>query len=249
MTFKGEKAILEALAQDDPLSCIQLFEKFNVSDVRKSWTLGHAISKKRIEATTFLLEYFQRQPTWNFQSDLYKWSKTAPPETLTLIQMHFKKYFSQPVLDRKVLEARFLNCFRYSTDMVKLNLKGIAILLTQLNLFKDKAEIVKWISDFELTKEMQNTPKILMLEMSFQERCCQLLETIAFGYVRHRATEICIALEELSLPALMTLLIVEEACYPKYAHPKMFSVWNLITTVKHFHQPMLLAKKSENVNK
>lgn len=51
--------------------------------------------------------------------------------------------------------------------------------------------------------------------------------------VRPRATEICVALQTLELPALLTLMIIEQAC--ELAHlASMHQIWSLVTTVKHF---------------
>jgi hypothetical protein len=50
--------------------------------------------------------------------------------------------------------------------------------------------------------------------------------------IRPRATEICIGLQHLRLPALVTLKILD-AAFPNSI--RMAAKWNLITTVKHFH--------------
>lgn len=49
--------------------------------------------------------------------------------------------------------------------------------------------------------------------------------------LRHRATEICIALEDVGLPALVTLYIID-AALPN--NVQMAAKWALATTVKHF---------------
>ncbi len=56
----------------------------------------------------------------------------------------------------------------------------------------------------------------------------------AFVLIRHRATEICIAMQELFLPAPITMEILEFACYPPVSQPKHYDVWRLVTKVKHF---------------
>lgn len=50
--------------------------------------------------------------------------------------------------------------------------------------------------------------------------------------VRARATEICFAMQSLQLPALLTLMLIDEACPLASAVP-MHLKWKLITTVKH----------------
>jgi hypothetical protein len=47
-----------------------------------------------------------------------------------------------------------------------------------------------------------------------------------------RATEICIGLQDLELPAFVTLQIVDEAVHENSI--RMWAKWELITAVKHF---------------
>jgi hypothetical protein len=57
--------------------------------------------------------------------------------------------------------------------------------------------------------------------------------TTHLGMVRRRATTICIAMQDLELPALVTLEIIDAVCPNDI---RMWAKWQLITTVKHFHQ-------------
>jgi hypothetical protein len=59
-----------------------------------------------------------------------------------------------------------------------------------------------------------------------------LAATTHIGMIRERATEICIALQDLELPAFVTLLIVDEAVHENSI--RMWAKWELITAVKHF---------------
>lgn len=54
-----------------------------------------------------------------------------------------------------------------------------------------------------------------------------------FDNIREPATEVCIALHELELPALITLGILDER-FPNVI--RMWPKWEMITAVKHFHQ-------------
>jgi hypothetical protein len=56
--------------------------------------------------------------------------------------------------------------------------------------------------------------------------------TTHIGFIRERATEICIGLQDLELPAFVTLLIVDEAVHENSI--RMWAKWELITAVKHF---------------
>jgi hypothetical protein len=57
--------------------------------------------------------------------------------------------------------------------------------------------------------------------------------TTHIGFIRERATEICIGLQDLGLPALVTLQIIDEAVHENSI--RMWAKWELITAVKHFH--------------
>ncbi len=52
------------------------------------------------------------------------------------------------------------------------------------------------------------------------------------GMIRERATEICIGLQSLELPAFVTLAIIDEAVHENSI--RMWAKWELITAVKHY---------------
>jgi hypothetical protein len=58
--------------------------------------------------------------------------------------------------------------------------------------------------------------------------------TTYIGAIRERATEICIGLQSLELPAFVTLTIIDEAVHENSI--RMWAKWELITAVKHFHE-------------
>jgi hypothetical protein len=53
------------------------------------------------------------------------------------------------------------------------------------------------------------------------------------GMIRSRVTEVCKALQELGLPTLLTLGILDELIPNEI---RMWAKWELVTAVKHFHQ-------------
>lgn len=57
--------------------------------------------------------------------------------------------------------------------------------------------------------------------------------TTHIGMIRERATEICSALQDLELPALVTLEILDSVCDNAI---RMWAKWELVIAVKHFHQ-------------
>jgi hypothetical protein len=58
--------------------------------------------------------------------------------------------------------------------------------------------------------------------------------TTHIGMIRERATEICIGLQDLELPAFVTLQIIDAAVHENSI--RMWAKWELITAVKHFRQ-------------
>jgi hypothetical protein len=59
-----------------------------------------------------------------------------------------------------------------------------------------------------------------------------LAATTHIGMIRERATEICIGLQDLELPAFVTLQIIDETLHENSI--RMWAKWELITAVKHF---------------
>jgi hypothetical protein len=59
-----------------------------------------------------------------------------------------------------------------------------------------------------------------------------LAATTHIGMIRDRATEICVGLQSLELPAFVTLTIIDEAVHENSI--RMWAKWELITAVKHF---------------
>jgi hypothetical protein len=85
--------------------------------------------------------------------------------------------------------------------------------------------------------ELENNP--LPISVGFTENGRPHLRelfarTTHIGAIRARATEICVGLQELELPALLSLLIID-AAVPANAI-RMWAKWELVTKVKHFHQ-------------
>jgi hypothetical protein len=58
--------------------------------------------------------------------------------------------------------------------------------------------------------------------------------TTHIGMIRERAATICFAMQDLELPAPLTLEILD-ALFPPNSI-RMWAKWELITAVKHFHQ-------------
>jgi hypothetical protein len=57
--------------------------------------------------------------------------------------------------------------------------------------------------------------------------------TTHIGMIRERAATICFAMQDLELPAPLTLEILDALCPNSI---RMWAKWELITAVKHFHQ-------------
>jgi hypothetical protein len=58
-----------------------------------------------------------------------------------------------------------------------------------------------------------------------------IVATTHIGMIRERATEICIGLQDLELPAFVTLTIIDEVHENSI---RMWAKWELITAVKHY---------------
>ena len=72
-----------------------------------------------------------------------------------------------------------------------------------------------------------------------------MIERAAFELARPHMTEICIGLQELNLPALLVVFIIEEASKLEFTRFRRAHTWELACTVKHWHdRDERAAKKS-----
>lgn len=64
----------------------------------------------------------------------------------------------------------------------------------------------------------------------------RLLAHMQLDLIRERATDVCVGLQELELPAYVTLQIVDAACEPLANCVALHVKWALVTAVKHWHE-------------
>jgi hypothetical protein len=62
------------------------------------------------------------------------------------------------------------------------------------------------------------------------------IEKFGFAVIRSRVLEICIALQQLALPAPQLIEIVTQACAPFAAQLPYHYLWDAVVLVKHFHR-------------
>jgi hypothetical protein len=96
---------------------------------------------------------------------------------------------------------------------------------------------------FQLAGNQLPTIAGLPFAFTFTEDCANacarrvneiIAATTHIGMIRERATDICIGLQSLGLPAFVTLQILDEAVHENSI--RMWAKWELITAVKHFRQ-------------
>ncbi len=109
-----------------------------------------------------------------------------------------------------------------------------------------------WVRKWVLLISFLNWPRTLQLKgnqlptitgLTFEDTAVNAAEcarrvneiiaaTTHIGMIRERATEICIAMQSLELPAFVTLQIIDEAVHENSI--RMWAKWELITAVKHY---------------
>ena len=62
------------------------------------------------------------------------------------------------------------------------------------------------------------------------------VECAALEIMRPRMTEICIGMQPLGLPALLTVLLIEEACWVPGTEFRRAHTWAIAATVKHWRK-------------
>jgi Leucine-rich repeat (LRR) protein len=99
------------------------------------------------------------------------------------------------------------------------------------------------VADLPSTLQLSRNPLPTIAGLTFDdtydsaEQCAlRVNEIIAatthIGMIRELATEICIGLQSLELPAFVTLTILDEAVHENSI--RMWAKWELITAVKHY---------------
>jgi ankyrin repeat protein len=61
------------------------------------------------------------------------------------------------------------------------------------------------------------------------------IELVGFNAIRKRAMKICIAMQDLNLPAPQMIEIIKQSCVPFTENLPYHYLWDLVVTVKHFH--------------
>ena len=64
------------------------------------------------------------------------------------------------------------------------------------------------------------------------------LDKAALNIMCPRMTEICIAMQDLGLPTLLMVLIIEEACWMAATEFRRYHTWTLAATVKHWREQL-----------
>jgi hypothetical protein len=90
---------------------------------------------------------------------------------------------------------------------------------------------------FPSSLQLCGNPLLAGLPFKYTAQCARrvndiIAATTHIGFIRKRATEICIGLQDLELPAFVTLTIIDEAVHENSI--RMWAKWELITAVRHF---------------
>jgi Leucine-rich repeat (LRR) protein len=109
----------------------------------------------------------------------------------------------------------------------------------------------RFFHDRRLTRRLQldgNAFPLVNVDGDARPRLRELFAwTTHIGMIRERAMAICIALQDLELPAFVTLAIVDEAVPENEI--RMWAKWELITAVKHFDVKRNGGKKKKKKKK
>jgi ankyrin repeat protein len=82
------------------------------------------------------------------------------------------------------------------------------------------------------TKIIECRAEFYSKRINFQKKN---IELVGFHAIRERAGTICIALQDLDLPAPQTIEIIVQACVPFAENLPYHYLWDLVVMVKHFH--------------
>ena len=91
------------------------------------------------------------------------------------------------------------------------------------------------VMDCVLALSLDNAKYRLPFSTELRKQATDYVAQRRFALIKHRALEICIALQALELPALITLRIIQHSWRVLSRLVPMHLKWKLITHVKHFH--------------
>jgi Leucine-rich repeat (LRR) protein len=126
--------------------------------------------------------------------------------------------------NRLVRVPAALGCLPLIRDL-RLDRNGLPWVPSELDALPQATHIELWENPLALELEWFKNNRARLQEL--------IAATTAIGMIRERATEVCLALQDLELPAMVTLEIVDALCLNGV---RMWAKWELITAVKHFRQ-------------
>jgi hypothetical protein len=165
-----------------------------------------------------------------------EFAKLTALDILNLGANKFSQFPSQ------VLALTNLRCLQMSNNQLVALPRELASMHT-LTIASFKNNMIQWLPvelggwAMNIFRDLDLTGNLLpQTSWPDQERNEVLKEifraTKHVGMIRYAAATVCIALQQLELPALLTLMIIDELFENDI---RMWAKWELITAVKHFH--------------
>lgn len=201
----------------------------------------------RLQSEKFIMD------TWQYKLDLFYKNniRKFQQRGINLCQ-YSKKLFGQHVLNCDCLIGPLMHDYStmiYYTNVLQAIHEGVLVTQQDINrVINDIIDIANdedWISDDENWADKEEYEKIaalLLAKSGFPipkdySYSLKMMQTAAYDLTYKRIIEICLAMQDLDLPALVTYKIVKHACrfLCPGAKAKMNDVWRIITKIKHFH--------------
>lgn len=231
-----------AVEADAGEKCRQLLRHHVVSDEALFSMLARAAIQGRSHALQVLLEHAHKRSSANVRSALDACCDKAPAVTMVVILSFLATRFPGarlrvPVFHACLARISYVHGVSEFADAVKC----AALLIVHTESPDDRQRMLCALAqDVESATSATRWSAVVTQKQRIEALVSinsePMLMWAAFALMRNRATEICIGLQDLGLPALCTIEILEAACYPAAAHPRLHTVWRLVTAVKHFGQ-------------
>lgn len=225
-----------AVQVDAGEKCRQLLRHHVVSDEALFSLLARAAIQGRPRSLQVLLEHAHKRSPANVRSVLDTFCEKAPAVTLVVILSFLATRFPGDRPRVPVFHACLTRISHFHLEFSDAA-KCAALMIVHTESPDDRERMLSWLArEVERATRDARWPVQQRIAALLSINSKSMLMWAALALMRNRATEICIGLQDLGLPAPCTIEILEAACYPAGAHPKLFDVWCLVTTVKHFAQ-------------
>ena len=218
----------------------------NISHPREVEKVSIILCKcSRMQSNKFIMNLWQYKLDFCYKNNIGKFQRYG----INLCQ-YSKKLFGQHVLNCDCLLGPIIYDYIRNdyTNVLQTIHEGVLVTQQDIKRVIVEIDIIDSVSetnndqDWADKEEYEKIVALLLAKSDFPipkdySYSLKMMQTAAYDLTYKRMIEVCLAMQDLDLPALVTYKIVKHACrfLCPGAKAKMNDVWKIITKIKHFH--------------